>query len=133
VLVNTARVEKSYFDARALVPESIAEHLALGLEQARDTRPPEVLVRKRFRPFVEDELDRVVDGAERLLLHPGGTVPLSAKAASRTAIAIGPEGGFVPFEVELLSAHGFVPRTLGPRTLRVEVAIACAIGRLTAT
>jgi len=45
-------------------------------------------------------------------------------------IAIGPEGGWVPFEIDLLQAHGFTPFTLGPRTLRVEVAVPYALGAI---
>jgi len=59
VLVNAARVEKSYFDSRVPDAEAMRELLILGLEQARDTRVPEILVRERFRPFVEDELDEL--------------------------------------------------------------------------
>jgi len=46
------------------------------------------------------------------------------------ALAVGPEGGWVLFEIELLAARGFEPFTLGPRTLRVEVAVAYALGAL---
>src|SRR6185436_4086829 len=37
VLVNAARVEKSYFDSKVLAPAFLEELLVLGLEQARDT------------------------------------------------------------------------------------------------
>jgi 16S rRNA U1498 N3-methylase RsmE len=36
----------------------------------------------------------------------------------------------VPFEIELLRARGFRPVTLGRRVLRVETAVALAIGAL---
>ncbi len=129
VLVNAARVEKSYFESRVLEPESIRELLLLGLEQARDTRLPEVLVRERFRPFVEDEIDALWPLAQRLIAHPGARAA-PARDPRRVALAVGPEGGWVPFEIELLAARGFEPFTLGPRTLRVEVAVAYALGAL---
>jgi RsmE family RNA methyltransferase len=129
VLVNAARVEKSYFDSSVLHPDGMRELLILGLEQARDTRLPEVLVRERFRPFVEDQLDALWQGTRRLLAHPGGdTAP--PRQSQRTVIAIGPEGGWVPFEIELLRSRGFVPFSLGPRTLRVEVAVPYALGAI---
>jgi RsmE family RNA methyltransferase len=131
VLVNAARVEKSYFDARVLDASSIRELLILGLEQARDTRLPEVLIRDRFRPFVEDELDGLWPQALRLLAHPAARAG-PARDGRRVALAIGPEGGWVPFEIELLASRGFEPFTLGPRTLRVEVAVAYALGALRA-
>src|SRR6478609_7821408 len=115
VLLNAARVEKSYFSSPALSSEVQRELLCQGLEQAQDTRLPEVLVRERFRPFVEDELDARFPGGERLLAHPAPShapVPPPARSstrsqASRTLLAIGPEGGWVPFELELLQVRGF--------------------------
>ncbi|NVJ03334.1 16S rRNA (uracil(1498)-N(3))-methyltransferase, partial [Myxococcus sp. AM009] len=41
VLVNAARVEKSYFDSKVLDATFVHELLLQGLEQARDTRLPE--------------------------------------------------------------------------------------------
>lgn len=127
VLVNAARVEKSYFDSNVLA--SVEELVVLGLEQARDTILPEVLVRERFRPFVEDELESIFSGETKLLAHPAAdrsAPPIEGPAV----IAIGPEGGWVPFEIELLQAHGFTPFTLGPRALRVEVAVPYALGAI---
>jgi RsmE family RNA methyltransferase len=134
VLVNAARVEKSYFDSKVLDPTFVQELLLQGLEQARDTRLPEVLVRERFRPFVEDELDALL-GSEplRLLPHPPALQPLTALgvgAAARVVLAIGPDGGWVPFEAQLLEAHGFHPFTLGPRILRVETAVPVLLGQV---
>jgi RsmE family RNA methyltransferase len=45
-------------------------------------------------------------------------------------LAIGPEGGFVPFEIDLLSRQGFQSVHLGPRPLRVETAVPALLGRL---
>jgi RsmE family RNA methyltransferase len=129
VLVNAARVEKSYFDSKVL--GSAFELFCEGLEQARDTRPPELLIRDRFRPFVEDELRGLFPEGQRLLAHPQAPpAPPARDIGSRKVVAIGPEGGWVPFEVELLRAHGFLPFSLGPRALRVEVAVAYALGSL---
>ena len=129
VLVNAARVEKSYFDSKVLVPDAVRELLILGLEQARDTRLPEVLVRERFRPFVEDELDSLWRDEARFVAHPGAPAGLPRRAGP-AVVAIGPEGGWVPFELELLRARGFAAFTLGPRTLRVEVAVPYVLGAL---
>lgn len=123
VLLNAARVEKSYFDSPFLAEESLSEELRLGLEQGRDTVPPEVLVRRRFRPFVEDELDAFFPSEARLLAHPTPDDTKPPPGAERGVIAVGPEGGWVPFEVELFERRGFRPLSLGPRPLRVEVAV----------
>lgn len=132
VLVNAARVEKSYFDSKVLDPTYLEGLADLGLEQARDTRPPRIEVRERFRPFVEDELDTWAGDSTRLVLHP--TSKADASPAVRLApeqpvtLAIGPDGGWVPFEVELFERRGFAPLSLGPRILRVEVAASFALG-----
>ena len=47
-LLNTRRVEKSYWQSPELGEEKIHRHLVLGLEQARDTRLPEVVLAKGF-------------------------------------------------------------------------------------
>jgi len=129
VLLNAARVEKSYFDSRVLQPAFIEELLVLGLEQARDTVLPQVLVRDRFRPFVEDELPSLFPDARRLLPHPAAPEPMPRLGAEEPVVfAVGPEGGWVPFEVELLGTAGFQPFTLGPRALRVEVCVPYLMG-----
>ena len=56
ILMNSYRVEKSFWDSPFLQPEAIQYELILGLEQARDTVLPEVMLEKRFKPFVEDRL-----------------------------------------------------------------------------
>ncbi|HEY6910403.1 MAG TPA: 16S rRNA (uracil(1498)-N(3))-methyltransferase [Myxococcales bacterium] len=129
VLVNAARVEKSYFDSGVLEPASMEELLVLGLEQARDTTLPQVLVRDRFRPFVEDELDALWPQTTRLVAHPGAASP-PERTDQRLVLGIGPDGGWVQFELDLLQAHGFKVFGLGQRTLRVEVAVPYALGAL---
>jgi len=128
VLLNAARVEKSYFDSKVLAEARIHKHLLDGLEQAQDTVLPEVIVAERFRPFVEDALEGLVGPSQRRVLHPGPMEGSPPSAAERLVLAIGPEGGWVPFERELLAAHGFTPLGLGPRTLRTETVVPFALG-----
>ncbi len=132
VLVNAAKVEKSYFDSKVLAREFLDGLVDLGLEQARDTVPPTIEVRERLKPFVEDELDGwAPPGALRILPHPGPfPPPAAAPTDTRLVVAIGPDGGWVPYEVELLRAHGFSPVSLGPRVLRVEVAVPAVLAAL---
>jgi 16S rRNA (uracil1498-N3)-methyltransferase len=127
VLVNAARVEKSYFSSKVI--DEAFELFCEGLEQARDTKPPELLVRERFRPFVEDEVSDVFPQKLRLLAHPVAAAGVPGREG-RAVVAIGPEGGWVPFEIKLLEAQGFVPFSLGPRPLRVEVAVSYILGAL---
>ncbi len=129
-LVNAARVEKSYFDSKWLAPSAVQELFDLGLEQAKDTVAPQVELRERFRPFVEDELGALLSATPtRIVAHPTARERLGPRPGP-VALALGPEGGWVPFELELLAAAGFTPITLGPRILRVEVAVPYALGAL---
>ncbi|MDR0966983.1 MAG: 16S rRNA (uracil(1498)-N(3))-methyltransferase [Myxococcales bacterium] len=138
-LVNAARVEKSYFDSPRLSPEEVRASLLRGLEQGCDTRLPRVEIRERFRPFVEDEVPTFFADARRLMAHPGVRDRLadllcdSLPPTTPIVVALGPEGGFVPFELELLQVQGFRPFHLGERILRVETSVAFVIGQLTMT
>jgi RsmE family RNA methyltransferase len=134
VLVNAAKVEKSYFESKVLTPAFLDELIDLGLEQARDTIVPRVEVRTRLRPFVEDELAAWSSGSLRLVPHPlAGAKPPARVAGQRVTMAIGPDGGWTPFEIDLLAANGFLPVSLGARVLRVEVAVPFALGELAAS
>jgi len=129
-LVNSSRVEKSFWQSPFLQPEALEEQMILGLEQARDTLMPKLYMRKRFKPFVEDELEDIIKGSRALVAHPVTEVPCPINCDSAVTLAIGPEGGFIPYEVELLSSIGFEAVHLGPRILRVEVAVPALISRL---
>jgi len=128
VLLAAARVEKSYLGSPVLTPARLRKHLLDGLEQAQDTVLPEVIVERRFRPFVEDRMDALLGPGERWLLHPGGDGPRQPSPDARLALAIGPEGGWVPFERTLLEGRGFRALGFGARTLRTETVVPFALG-----
>lgn len=130
VLLNSYRVEKSFWQTPFLEPEAIREQLILGLEQARDTQLPDVLIEKRFKPFVEDRLPALAADTLGLVGHPGD-FPACPRAVERpVTLAIGPEGGWIPYEVEKLQAAGLQPVQLGERILRVETAVTALLARL---
>jgi RsmE family RNA methyltransferase len=132
VLLGSWRVERSYWGSPALAPDAIREELLVGLEQGRDTAVPEVLVRRLFKPFVEDELDGLFPERTRLLAHPAAARRLDALAPAdpRAALAVGPEGGFTRYEAESLERRGFSPFTMGDRVLRVDAAVPFAVGQV---
>lgn len=49
-------------------------------------------------------------------------VAQTMKPAGRINLLVGPEGGFTETEAQLITGHGFVPVSLGPRILRTETA-----------
>ena len=112
-----------------LAPATVRDYLLQGLEQARDTLLPPVHLHTRFKPFVEDQLPGLLAGRDALLAHPGDA-PLAPTGLERdTVLVVGPEGGFIPYEVEKLLAAGCRQVSLGPRILRVENAVAALLGR----
>jgi len=129
-LINSFRVEKSYWQSPVLGNGSIEEYLLQGLEQSRDTRLPLVHSHRRFKPFVEDILPGMVAGRHALLAHPGEHPPCPRDLAGEILLVIGPEGGFIRYEVEQLQRAGCEAVSLGPRILRVENAISSVLGRL---
>jgi RsmE family RNA methyltransferase len=130
VVFNTWRVEKSFWSSPALGDAAIREQLLLGLEQGGDTVLPVVEMRARFKPFVEDEVRALIAGTRALVAHPAAARPCPYALSEPTTVAIGPEGGFTAYELELLCRHGFEAVSLGPRPLRVEHAVPALLGRL---
>jgi len=149
VLTNANKVERYYFDSKALEIETIREELLRGLEQAGDYRIPQVGVAKRLPPIVDrlsgvlDEDDPDTNGfgwlleghsswnlsADVLLLaHPGQAATSVAEALDdvkpnqRVLLAVGPEGGWTDYELYLLEKAGFRKVGLGSRTFTTDVA-----------
>jgi len=129
-LVNAWKVEKSYWKSPRMEEANLLLQRILGLEQARDTRLPELHLRRLLRPFAEDELPGLLEGSTALLAHPGAAAVCPRAVDGAVTLVIGPEGGFIPAEVDLLGRSGCLPVDLGPRILRVETAVAAIVGRL---
>lgn len=126
--INAYRVDKSYFHSPVLTPERLGEELRLGLEQAGDTILPCVTIETLFRPFVEDRLPEASRGRNKYVAHPAARAAIGAKPPAPAVMVIGPEGGFVDFELDLLYAMGFEGVHLGPRILTSDVAAFLAAG-----
>ena len=129
-LINAYRVEKSYWQSPWLAEEKLREQCVLGLEQAVDTVMPEIHLRKRFKPFVEDELPEIAAQSRKLVAHPVTAEACPVDIGEPVTLAVGPEGGFIPYEVEKLQEQGFSAVHLGPRILRVETALPVLLSRL---
>jgi len=130
ILLNCSRVEKSFWQSPFLNEAVIRDQLVLGLEQARDTVLPEVLLRPLFKPFVEDELPAIIEGTLPLVAHPAAAAICPRDARQSVTLAIGPEGGFIPYEIEKFVACGFMPIRLGERILSTETAVPALVARL---
>lgn len=129
-LINSWRVEKSYWGSPLLDAERLRRELLLGAEQGRDTILPDVHLHRRFKPFVEDQLPSISAETLKLLGDAAARNGCPASVAGPITLVIGPEGGLIAYEVDMLVNAGFARVTLGPRTLRVEQAIPALLGRL---
>jgi len=140
-IIESWRVEKSYWSSPMLEEERLHEISVLALEQACDTVLPKIQIRRRFRPFVEDELSGIAQGAECLTAHPGASLSVPCACGEKGVgeyyspvqekiLIIGPEGGFIPFEIELLEKHGCRTVSFGSRILRVEHAVPAILAKL---
>lgn len=129
-LINSYRVEKSYWQTPVLAPDTLRDYLLQGLEQSRDTILPTIELRQRFKPFAEDELPEIMRGTHALIGDPHATAPCRFALNTPTTLAIGPEGGFITYEVNMLKNKGFEAVNLGPRIYRVDTVLPFLIGRL---
>lgn len=129
-LINSFRVEKSYWQTPALAAATVEDYFLQGLSQSRDTILPTLQLHKRFKPFVEDTLPGLINDRRALLAHPGDYPACPTGVDTPTLLLVGPEGGFIAYEVEKLQAAGCHTVSLGPRILRVENAISTLIARI---
>ncbi len=129
-LTNAWRVDKSYLRSPRLAPESLAAAARRGAEQGATTHVPELHVHDRLMALLDTRfaIDRHArpSGARCVILHPGAP----SLTSGADVIAIGPEGGWIERELDTFVARGFTPASLGPMILRVETALAAALGQL---
>ncbi|MBU0663313.1 MAG: 16S rRNA (uracil(1498)-N(3))-methyltransferase [Proteobacteria bacterium] len=134
IITNAQRVEKSFWNATLLNEEEYRPHLLQGLEQAVDTRMPEVCVYERFKPFVEDVLpDRIKRYSHLLIAHPGSADCLKSvigERPGRILLAVGPEGGWIDYEIDRFAECGFKSFSMGERILKVDTAVVALHARL---
>lgn len=134
-LVRSRRVHKSFFQANILQPENMRSLLLQSLEQAVDTRLPEVRIHNRFKPFVEDVLPAIPNIDCRLLADPGAQETLAdlhreRRIGSGMILAVGPEGGWIDYEIKCFAEQGFTPFTVGERILHVDTAVVVLLSQL---
>ena len=130
ILINSYRVEKSYWQTPILNPKNIEKELLVGLSQAKDTILPEVHTEKRFKPFVEDRLPEICKNSTALVAHPYCSTVCPQHLTLKTVLVIGSEGGFIPYEIEKFQQAGCQTVHIGERILKVETAIAVLLSKL---
>ncbi len=138
-LVRANRTEKSYLQSPMMEPENQLPYLLEGLSQGKLTSLPQITLHQLFRPFVEDtwpDLELASSDDNVLLLADMDTSATvlelpQLKTAKHVTISIGPEGGWIDYEVEHWRRLGFTPFCLGPWVLRVEHALTASLAQVT--
>ena len=129
ILLHSYRVDKSYWQTPFL--QQLDQYVTLGLEQAGDTIAPQIEIYKRFKPFVEDVLpDLITAECPAYVAHPYVDLKMPFAIDHPCTIVIGPEGGFIPYEIDLLIKNGCQAVSLGNRIIRTETVIPYVLGRL---
>lgn len=125
-IVNSEKVEKSYWGSSLITDMSLQQHVLSGLEQAVDTRMINLSFHRGFKPFIEETLPTIAEKYYQMLVaHPTSKENLSNTFRSGkryVLLAIGPEGGWSEYEIERMVKKGFTGFGLGPRILKVETA-----------
>ena len=143
ILINSYRTQKSYWQSPMI--HRLDEFVMEGLQQSVDTVAPRITLNKRFKPFVEDELTSLIKNSA-IVAHPYSDCSLTEyfrplkEYSSDSAmpsqqknlpdvVFIGAEGGWIDYEIELLSANGCTAVHCGPRILRTEAAVNLILGQ----
>lgn len=134
-LVGAKKVEKAFWGATLLKESEYRPLLVDGLMQGGSSIVPEIEVRRNFLKFVTEEVDSLFPDSVRIVAHPYVDVSqgaLESAPSGRLLLAIGPEGGWTPGEVELLETKGFSRYSLGKRILRTDTATIALLAKLNA-
>jgi 16S rRNA (uracil1498-N3)-methyltransferase len=134
-LTNAWRVDKSYLSSPRLAPDALALAARLGAEQGATTHLPDITLHRRLMALLDARWPGppapAGPPADKLIAHPGAPpIETAVSGAAPLALAIGPEGGWIARELDTFIARGFTPVSLGAPILRVETAVAAALGQL---
>lgn len=131
IFINSYRTDKSYWGSPLLT--RLDEFVQDGLQQGVDSVPPKISLVKRFKPFVQDELPSLITTPHSALVaHPYASVHFNEQIIKHglpKVLIIGAEGGFIPYEIELLASVGVGAVSVGERILRTESAVNALLGR----
>jgi RsmE family RNA methyltransferase len=89
-----------------------------------------VSIHKQLKVLIEDELSGLFPTGFRVVADPATEKSLSEvvrQTPERILLAVGPEGGWNTFEMNLFKAHQLQTGGLGPRTLRTDTACVAAL------
>lgn len=128
-LTNAWRVDKSYLGSPRLDAAALGLAARFGAEQGATTHLPEIAVHERLMALLDSRF--AASGGVRVIAHPAAP-PIEDVVTSPAPVtlAIGPEGGWIERELDTFVDRGFRMASLGGPILRVEAAVASALGQL---
>jgi RsmE family RNA methyltransferase len=139
-IINTWRVDASYFASPKLSLDALTLDARLGCEQGRQTYVPEIQVHRLFVPYVEEVLrprlsNEVQESGRRFLVADPGAPRrveevMTCESALPVTLAIGPDGGFVERELASLESLGGTAVNFGQAVLRSETAVVAILSQV---
>ena len=127
-IINTWRVEKSYWSSPYISADNVEAYCLEALAQSKDTIMPKIYFHRFFTSFIEEVLPTIPTDRARVIAHPYGES--IGTPTEPVTIAVGPEGGFIEREVETFLEHGFRSFSTGERTLTTEHFVPFVLGKL---
>jgi len=127
-IINSWRVEKSYWDSPYITKPHIEKYTLEALAQCKDTIMPDVSFHRYFMQFMDEVLPMMPEERSRYIAHPYSTN--SYKPSAPAIVAIGPEGGFVEKELKTFEDRGFTPFNAGERVLTSEHFVPFVLGSI---
>ena len=131
-LIRSEKVEKSYFHSPLLNEENYNKYLIEGLSQGKRIGLPKVSIHNKFKVFFEHDFKEFRNDSICLLAHPDSNRYLNKinlDNPKNAIFAIGPEGGWNDFEINLMEEKGFIKYKLSESILRVENAVTAALSQ----
>ena len=127
-IINSQRVEQSYFDSHVLKFDNYHRLLIEGLSQSGESHIPEVKIYNKFNSLFDDITYINYSNHLKLLANPFAKFTIYDKSKiikefGKILIAIGPEGGWVQSEMASFTKNKFEQVTLGKRVLRSDTAV----------
>ena len=127
-IINSQRVEQSYFDSHVLKFDNYYRLLIEGLSQSGESHIPEVKICNQFISLFDDMANINYSNYFKLVANPFANFTIYDKSKTieefgKILIAVGPEGGWIQSEMDFFIKNKFEQVTLGKRVLRSDTAV----------
>lgn len=129
--ISTENGEKSYLQSSMLKEPALSQEIEKALEQACDCIAPVIEIHRNWGSFIAERLPKMLTPkTQKYFFDTANCKVKSPIRGEDSALFFGSEAGLSDKEIDDLKKLGFESVSLGKRVLRVEVAVAAAIGGL---